>query len=168
MINWLTRLQAAEVKPMFKIREAKVSDYDQVAVLYKELYNTHYTNQPEHFAKKAEPLDQHVFESNIYLDNKKVFLVEKTKEVMAFATIRITNETISHKAHIFIEEFCVRSDMRGKGIGGHLFEKIKRYGKKIGATEIELNVWNFNNRAEDFYVKMGMQTRSKRMGISLK
>jgi ribosomal protein S18 acetylase RimI-like enzyme len=65
--------------------------------------------------------------------------------------------------NIEIENLIIDEKYRKKGIGKLLFEEVKNYAKEANAKYIELNVWEFNKIAINFYNRLGMKKRINRM-----
>jgi len=55
----------------------------------------------------------------------------------------------------FIDEFYIREDYRGKGIGTHALEFTQSFCKNIGVRALHLEVDRSNTRAQIFYRKAG-------------
>lgn len=51
------------------------------------------------------------------------------------------------------------------GIGKNLFSEVKRIAKEKNYDAVELNCWNFNERAIQFYEKCGMNIQRLIMEI---
>ena len=66
-----------------------------------------------------------------------------------------------------VENLAVREDVRRAGIGRALMDHAQRWAEDLGATEIDLNVHEFNQAAIDFYRSLGYATSSRRMSKRL-
>ena len=53
-----------------------------------------------------------------------------------------------------IDEFCVKTDMQGQGIGTHVLAEIEKAIKEIGLVQIYLQT-DIDVKAFDFYIKNG-------------
>ena len=67
----------------------------------------------------------------------------------------------------FVETLAVREDVRRAGIGRALMDHAQRWAEDQGATEIDLNVHEFNRPAISFYRSLGYATSSRRMSRRL-
>ena len=67
----------------------------------------------------------------------------------------------------FVETLAVREDVRRAGIGRALMDHAQRWAEELGATEMDLNVHEFNQAAIDFYHSLGYATSSRRMSKRL-
>lgn len=66
-----------------------------------------------------------------------------------------------------VENLAVREDFRRAGIGRALMRRAQRWAEELGATGIELNVFEFNQAAIAFYRSLGYATSSHRMSKRL-
>ena len=72
-----------------------------------------------------------------------------------------------------IEDVCYLQDLwadpevRGKGIGRALMIHAQRWAEELGASEIELTVYEFNQAAVSFYHSLGYAPSSRRMSKRL-
>nr|WP_284698154.1 GNAT family N-acetyltransferase [Thermoanaerobacterium thermosaccharolyticum] len=68
---------------------------------------------------------------------------------------------------VYIDDLCVSSTHRRKGVGRKLFRHIVDYVKKSGYDTLELTVWEFNSDAIKFYESLGMTTKNRRMELKI-
>ena len=76
-------------------------------------------------------------------------------------------QTLIPRSFAYVDDFCVKSSYKRKGIGRLLFEYVSKYAIKECASLLQLVVWEFNEDAIGFYEKMGMSTANRRMEVSL-
>ena len=69
---------------------------------------------------------------------------------------------------LYLDDLCVDSAFRGRGIGKALVGFVRGYADEIGADSLELNVWECNSDAKAFYENLGFATQSRHMEIKLK
>jgi len=156
-----------------KIREAMSNDYNQICNLNIEVHNLHVKNRPDVYVDINNPLSKENFDDLLNTDNTKIFVVENldNTELAGYSVVKIMDmQSISilvQNKFAFIDNFCVRSDYKRNGIGKLLFEYAVGYAKSEGATSLQLGVWEFNEDAINFYEKMGMSTRNRRMELNI-
>lgn len=68
---------------------------------------------------------------------------------------------------IWIDEIYIDENYRKKGIGRFLIEEVKRRAKQINCNQIELNCWEFNENAMEFYKKIGFKTQRRIMELKI-
>lgn len=56
----------------------------------------------------------------------------------------------------YVDDMFVHPSYRGQKIATTLFHKMERRAKKLGATRIDLMVWEFNESAQKLYRSLGM------------
>lgn len=56
----------------------------------------------------------------------------------------------------YVDDMFVHPSYRGQKIATTLFHKMERRAKKLGATRIDLMVWEFNESAQELYRSLGM------------
>jgi len=59
---------------------------------------------------------------------------------------------------IDVDEFCVDEAFRRQGVATEIMAFIKDYTRKKGLKRIELNMWEFNQGALEFYEAVGVTT----------
>ncbi|MDC3413231.1 GNAT family N-acetyltransferase [Aquibacillus sp. 3ASR75-11] len=157
---------------MFRIRKGLLSDYEQVLEVYKDTYMRHLENAPHHFRSTEVPMIQSNFEEVIQSENKELFVVVQGDDIVGFVMIE-GRKTSPWKGQverniILIDELCVRSAYSAKGIDHHLFHKVKNHAKKIGADEILLDIWDYDQeRLHYMQERMEMHSKMRRLSLIL-
>lgn len=57
----------------------------------------------------------------------------------------------------FIYDLSIREDLRGKGYGRKVMEKVEKFVQEMGIDAIGLNVFGYNHAARALYEKMGYE-----------
>ena len=88
-------------------------------------------------------------------ENNSIFgvIIYKIKEVKEH--INLKDRTV-----LWIDELVVDENIRGKGIGRSLFLEVNKIAKENNCNAVELNCWNFNESAIQFYEKCGMNIQN--------
>jgi ribosomal protein S18 acetylase RimI-like enzyme len=68
----------------------------------------------------------------------------------------------------FIDEFYIRPEDRGKGLGQQALERIKTIAKGLDIQALHLEVLKSNLQAQGFYAKLGFEARDQYMLMSVK
>jgi len=139
------------------IRRALNKDIDKILILLKEVNLIHAKNRPDIFrvGTKYNSLD---LENKIL--NEPIFVYVENDEVCGYIfgkILDVESQLFKKNKIFFIDDFCVDESKRGKNIGTKLYNYVKEYAKEIKCDKIELNVWNFNERAYKFYLKCGLK-----------
>ena len=153
---------------MQSIRKAQKKDISRVMELLGQVEMVHYRIRPDVFKYKVTKYTPEQLETLFEDAGKPVFVAVDEKdrvEGYAFCDIRVAQEhpLLQDGISVYIEDLCVDELCRGKHLGTALFEFVKDYAKRIGATSLTLNVWEGNDSALAFYEKQGMQVRSRIM-----
>lgn len=74
---------------------------------------------------------------------------------------------IRQKKDVYIWDFLIFKDYRGKGYGKESLKLLEHYCKDYGASKISLNVFGNNEIAINLYKKMGYRTIAMTMAKDL-
>ncbi len=157
----------------FIVRDAAAADYIAISKLNSEVHNLHVKNRSDVYVDTDAPFLKEYFNDLLNSESIKVLVVENTdnKELAAYSIVKIMSTpsipVLIPRKIAFIDDFCVKSDCKKKGIGRLLFQHIIGYVKTEGVSSLQLVVWEFNKDAIGFYEAMGMSTRNRRMEIDL-
>ena len=150
------------------IRSAVQSDCAKIRPLQKEIADLHHTGRPDLFQTEARYYTEEAFAGIIGAPGHFVFMAENEMgEVVGYTFAWI----IDYKNHstykpflcFYIDDICVSSSHRRRGIGRMLFEKCKAQAEECGCKMMDLGVWGFNREAIAFYESMGMKERLRKM-----
>ena len=104
-------------------------------------------------------------------NNENILVAEENNSIVGVIIfkIKVVKEHVNliDRKVMWIDELVVDENLRGKGIGKRLFDEAKKYAKNNECDDIELNCWNFNENALEFYEKCGMSTERKIMELQL-
>ncbi|MGR3763111.1 N-acetyltransferase family protein [Rossellomorea sp. NS-SX7] len=152
------------------MREATKSDYEVVHHIQRQVHEFHTKERPDHYKMADATLDKEYFNNLIDGENTKVFLLEGDQPIAyTIITIKHTEARpiLIPKKVVYMDDFGVDRQYRGKGMGKIFFGKIVEFAKTIEADSLELGVWEFNENAIKFYESMNLKTKMRRMGIDL-
>ena len=142
---------------MVRLMEEK--DIDDVSNLLKQVNLVHHLGRPDLFRKNNKYSNEELKEL-LKCDDYHIFVYECDNKVVghAFCVTKIQEETklLNHVKTLYIDDICVDSNNRNKGIATSLFNYVKKYAKDNNYYNITLNVWSFNDSAYNFYEKMGL------------
>lgn len=120
--------------------------------LYYEGFMHHYNHRKDLFKKrKIDELKEYVFEQ---LDNEELKIIGYFLEdkLVGYLAYQIKQKVTKF---LWIDEFVVSKNHRGKGYGSLLMEEIKKIAKKEKVKRIELNCFSFNENAVKLYKSLG-------------
>ena len=155
-----------------KVREAKVEDIEELSELLIQAQELHCKNRPDVFKNmtkiEAEEEIVEVIESQ---DRKMIVAISENDKICGLVIykikkvedhINLKNETI-----LYIGKIVVDEKSRRKGTGSLLMKEIYRIAKKLKCNRVELNCWNFNKEAIEFYKAQGMEIQRLNMEIKI-
>ncbi len=157
-----------------KIEKAREVHIPQMIDLLKDIGNLHHQGRGDIFREGI--IKYHGEEIRAFLEdeNNPVFVVlaEDGITVLAYAfcniIIKENSKMFEDRTILFVDDFCVNHLYRGENIGGRLMDFMKNYAEEIQADSIELNVWNFNEAAINFYQKQGFSTQKIQMELNMR
>lgn len=153
------------------IRFAEYEDLESVNILRKQVNDLHVIGKPEVFKEGfSEELRDYIY--SIFDDPlKKIVVYEIDGVVRSFAVLNhITKPETPFmyvRDYLDIDEFCVDETFRRKGLATEMIDFIRIYAGNEGFDRIELNMWEFNKGALEFYESAGFTTYRRYMEMKL-
>jgi ribosomal protein S18 acetylase RimI-like enzyme len=154
------------------IRAATKRDYDALNQITDQVDALHREHLPHIFQKPDGPPRDCEYLLGVLADESYgLFVAEGEGKILGFVQITIRDTPpiplLVPRRVAAVENLAVREDVRRAGIGRALMRRAQRWAEELGAAEIELNVYEFNQAAIDFYHSLGYATSSRRMGKRL-
>jgi diamine N-acetyltransferase len=158
---------------LLSIRAAVASDYEGLCVLFHEGDTLHNENLPRIFRKHKEPVrERDSVLSLIAAEDVGFFVAQSENRLTGMICVLIKESPdkpfFTRRRYALVDEIVVLEKYRRSGIGQALIEKAQEWALAKGAESIELNVWEFNQDAIDFYKKLGYETASRKMNKQLR
>jgi ribosomal protein S18 acetylase RimI-like enzyme len=146
-----------------KIRTASPSDLDGVYQVFLLSDNLHRQAHPEIFQQTHEPESTKEYLINaIKSEDAAVLIAEHHGEIIGgiLAWVRQTpnNPVFVPRTYLNIDNLVVAQEFRRQGVGSALMEHIQHWSEERGIEQIQLNVWDFNKAAHEFYKNLGYLT----------
>lgn len=134
------------------IRTANENDVPAIFALIKELAE---------FEKLADQIKttENELHKTLFGDDRfvEILLAEVSGQIVGQALFFNNFSTFLGKPGIYLEDLYVKPEMRGKGIGKMLLDKIISIAKERNYGRVEWSVLNWNESAIDFYKKIGAE-----------
>jgi len=150
-----------------KFRKAIIGDFEAILDLKKQVHNYHSSLRPDFFKYSESPIEMTEFENLLKNESYKIFVVEFKNKICGYAIAKVisfeNNHLIVNHKRLFIDDICVDPKNRNTGIGKFLFNNLETICKSNGYNYLDLNVWNFNTNAIEFYRRNGMTDTIIRM-----
>ncbi|MDO8691450.1 MAG: GNAT family N-acetyltransferase [Dehalococcoidia bacterium] len=156
----------------YSIREANAEDHKALNELFAAGDRFHREALPHLFQESAGLARPEEFLSGIMTgEDSAMFVAEYERQVVALINV-LVKETpaipiLKPRRYAVVEDLYVMKSVLRQGIGRVLVEAAGRWASCKAATEMELNVWEFNQGAMAFYDHPGFSTWSRKMAVSL-
>jgi len=129
------------------LREAKREDCSRLLELVHEL--AVFEKAPHEVEVSLEEFEDAGFGANPVWT---AFVVEADGYIVGFALFYIRYSTWKGR-RVYLEDLIVTENMRGKGIGKLLFERVMQATRELGFSGMVWQVLDWNQPAIDFYKK---------------
>jgi ribosomal protein S18 acetylase RimI-like enzyme len=162
------------------IRAATARDYDALNEIIGHVDGLHREHLPHIFQEPDGPPRDREYMMAVLADELHGIFIAEAEEpvqsavegaILGFVQLIIRDAPpipiLVPRRVAVVENLAVREDFRRAGIGSALMDRALRWAEGLGATEIELNVYEFNQTAIDFYRNLGYATSSRRMSKRL-
>lgn len=154
------------------VRKAELKDYEQVLRLKRQVHALHANACPDFYKNSDLPLTKRQYEMDLHNDMVEVYVLSRDRDVLGYAVastrIVIDHPLVVTQKIMYIEDFCIDQQHQSRGLGTLFFRGIEEQAREDGYTSIELDVWEFNQAAQMFYKKMGMECCRHRLRKQLK
>ncbi len=131
------------------IREARAADMPAVLDLIREL--AHFEREPDAVEVSSEDLVEDGFGNS---PRFQCFIGEVDGSIGGMALVYPRYSTWKGKV-LHLEDLIVKEEMRGKGLGNALLERVVQYGSDLGVKRISWEVLDWNEPAITFYERKG-------------
>lgn len=151
-----------------KIRLADEQDLKVLCRLYIEFHEFHVRGVPERVRSSGDP-DKYdcselypKLEKIIKSEDSVIFLAEVDHKPIGLAEVYIREDKPDParvcRRYGFLQSLIVTQKTRKHGIGKKLVETAESWAKGKGATEMQLDIWEFEAGPLDFYENLGYRT----------
>ncbi len=153
------------------IREAALADQAGLFLLYTEIDALHHEAMPDNFRTTEEINRPPTFLADRLADEKiRLFVAEIEDRLVGM--ILLKPETRVHplfytQDYLHISTLIVAADFQGQGVAQLLLDTAVAFAKEQELSQINLNVYEFNQRAIAFYKKEGFITGKRQMWLDL-
>ena len=153
------------------IRLATEAELPRVNELRAQVSELHAAGRPDIFgAGFLDALADRVYAFHTD-ESRHILVAEREGELIAYAILAeiVTPQSPYKPARRFMEvdEFGVDAACHRQGIGRAFFEGIAAFAKERGFHRIELNMWEFNEKALKFYEAIGFSTYRRHMEYTI-
>ena len=86
-----------------------------------------------------------------------VIVAEVSGEMLGFLFIVVRIDYFTHERFAYVEDLALAKAAEGKGLGRRLMDEAEDWARTLGFRRIGLSVWSQNDRARQFYERLGYQ-----------
>lgn len=143
----------------FTIRKARPEDLGAVNRLLEQVLSVHHAGRPDLFRPVGKKYSDQELLGIIADERTPVFVYESGGAVLGYvfcALQEFRGGALLPVTSLYIDDLCVDSDARGRGIGTALFNYAKEFAAKKGCHNVTLHVWECNPGAMAFYRSLGL------------
>lgn len=140
----------------FTIRRAKPEDMDMIIGLCYE--HAAFEREEIHDEVNWKELSDRIFK------HEDVFclVVQHENELVGFATFMKQFSTWDAAFYIYLDCLYLQNEVRGKGIGNRMMQKIGEFAKDQGCNLLQWQTPDFNDAAIKFYNSIGAASKDKK------
>lgn len=150
-------------KGNIKIRTMTSQDYDAVDERMRCLHRMHVDARPDQYAETEHVYSRDDLEAIVACGQCIALAAEKEGALIGFCLAALREPKALHgnsgNMVAYIEALYVDQTARRRGVATALYEETERRAKAMGASGMELMVWEFNRSALAFYEAIGMKTQ---------
>ena len=155
------------------IRKATAEDYHPLCELFNEVDTIHRDSLPHLFQKPDGPVREPDYYGSLLADEAVgLFLAEKGGKLVGFVHAVIRDApaipVFVPRRYAIVDSIGVKMGFQNHGVGRMLMDTVHEWARVQGAASIELNVYEFNQKAIGFYQSLGYETLSRKMSKKLK
>ncbi|UZO81960.1 GNAT family N-acetyltransferase [Aquimarina sp. ERC-38] len=133
----------------FTLQKAKEKDMPGVMQLIQELAS--FEKEEDAVEITVEDLKRDGFGEHPLFT---CFVAKKDQEILGIALVYNRYSTWKGKT-VHLEDLVVKKELRGKGIGGALYQRVMQFAKEQKVRRVEWNVLDWNTPAVNFYKNSG-------------
>lgn len=145
------------------VRIAEENDLVQISKILKEVHTLHQNNRKDIFKDFKEPINMDYYKSLIKDNTSEVFVYEIDNLIIGYMTLKLievkNHPVLLDRRILKMEDLAILNKFQNNGYGSKLFDKAIEYSKYINSDGLELQVWDFNEKALKFYQNNSMKCK---------
>lgn len=151
---------------MLEIRKAMKKDSKRILELLEYIFLLHYKNRNDLFEGNSKYNTEQINQL-IVSEDYEIHVAEKDDFVIGYSICKKIKGK-NNKKILYIDDLCVDSEHQNLGVGSEIMKYLKEFAIENDFDRIQLNVWEFNINAYEFYEKLGYSTQRREMEMILK
>jgi ribosomal protein S18 acetylase RimI-like enzyme len=151
------------------VRMARADDLDNLARLLDEVVLLHHDEDPTQFLGPEAAAHNRYLEERFQDPDAAIFVAEDKAAPagVAVTVIRESPPFLNPNKFVLLENLAVTTKFRRAGVGRKLVDAAMLWARARDMKELDLNVYEFNHTAIQFYEALGFRTVSRRMKRAL-
>jgi diamine N-acetyltransferase len=151
------------------VRMARADDLDNLARLLDEVVLLHHDEDPTQFLGPEAAAHNRYLEERFQDPDAAIFVAEDKAAPagVAVTVIREAPPFLNPNKFVLLENLAVTTKFRRAGVGRKLVDAAMLWARARDMNELDLNVYEFNHTAIQFYEALGFRTVSRRMKRAL-
>ena len=151
------------------VRLAQPADLSELARLLDEVVLLHHHEDPTQFLGPEAAAHHRYLEERFNDPDAAIFVAEDESAPagIAVTVIRDAPPFLNPNKFVLLENLAVGARFRRTGVGRKLVDAAVLWARARDMKELDLNVYEFNHTAIDFYEALGFRTVSRRMKRAL-
>lgn len=151
----------------FSIRRARSSDHAQLEALFERLDRIHRDGAPWLLRAPAGNPRPIEWLRTLLASHDSALFVADAGRCVGLATVHLRDapklEMFIPQRHAVVDDLIVHPEWRRRGIAHGLYEACERWALERKASWVEVNVYEFNVEAADFYSSVGFDTTMRKL-----
>ncbi|WP_458862238.1 GNAT family N-acetyltransferase [Acidaminobacterium chupaoyuni] len=153
------------------IRAAILQDHQAIHEIFCQIHALHAQARPDIYRASADPLPFSQWQEMLSSADDFLWVFEKNQEIagVCWAQLRdIPAAPLTCARRLLrIEALGVGEPYRHQKIATQLWQAALEQARLLQVQSVELQVWNFNRPAMEFYQRLGMVPRAELMEFPL-
>ena len=144
------------------IRQATPADNFLLSSLCMDVQRLHAEHHPGTF-KMPERSDfaAGFFDEMLADPAATIYIAEEDAQALGYIFCNLIERGESPFTHpnrfLHIDQISVRPDAQGRGAGTALMDQVEKLASELGVSKIQLDSWNFNDKAHAFFEALGFE-----------
>ena len=144
------------------IRHANPTDSHLLSTLCLDVQRLHAEHHADIFKMPVhEDFAKAFFDELLTDETTSIFIAEIEQEALGYVVCKLTERQESPftyaRRFLMIDQIGVRPAARGWGVGAALIQRAEELAKELGVQRIQLDSWDFNSRAHQFFERVGFR-----------
>ncbi|MCA1697088.1 MAG: GNAT family N-acetyltransferase [Actinobacteria bacterium] len=152
------------------VRPATMADEAALAELNAVVQRMHHEVAPEWFKPPEIGPTIGYFREALRSDALHTFVAEADGAVRGYVLARLQQRPESALTYgglvVELDQISVDPAYRGRGLGRELIDHVKTLASDLGATALQLTVWDFNRQARHVFERAGFTPTMTKMTAS--